>query len=285
MRSFAQVDVFGARPGTGNPLAVVQDADGLTSEQMAAFARWTMLSETTFLLPPSAAEADYRVRIFTTGDELPFAGHPTLGSAHAWLAAGGVPQRPGRVIQECGAGLVEVRVDAAVDAEQASRLSFLAPPLRRSGPLDTATLARVLSCLRVSPDAVVAHSWGVNGPPWAMVQLRDAAAVRGLVPDVSGLTDDLLVGVVGLCVDGEDHAYEVRAFCPPPPSEDPVTGSLNAAIASWMRTRGLVGASYLVRQGKQAGFDGLLTITHGTEGLWVGGTVRTIVTGGVRLPW
>lgn len=281
MRRFTQVDVFGTRAGSGNPLAVVVDGGGLSTEEMAAFARWTMLSETTFLLPPRDPAADYRVRIFTTGEELPFAGHPTLGSAHAWLVAGGVPRRPGRITQECGAGLVEVRVDAT--GPEASELAFAAPPVVRSGPLDEATLARALACLRVGPDAVVAHAWGVNGPRWAMLQLADAAAVRRLRPD-AGVLDDFMVGAVGLCRDGEGHAYEVRAFCPPPPAEDPVTGSLNAAVAGWLRGRGLVPASYRVRQGLQAGSDGTLTIDDARDGLWVGGAVRTIITGHVAVP-
>lgn len=276
MRRFAQVDVFGTRAGTGNPLAVVLDADGLTTDEMAAFARWTMLSETTFLLPPTDSTADYRVRIFTTTEELPFAGHPTLGSAHAWLAGGGVPRDPERLVQECGAGLVEVRRDA-------DTLSFKAPPITQGGPLDDRTLDRALTCLRIGREAVVAHAWGVNGPRWAMIQLADVEAVRALRPDSSAL-DDFLLGVVGLCPAEAQHAYEVRAFCPPPPSEDPVTGSLNAAVADWLQGRGLAPASYVVRQGMQAGSDGTVHVRRAPDGLWIGGAVADVITGQVAWP-
>ncbi len=276
MARFVQVDVFGSRPLGGNPLAVVIDADHLSTEQMQEFARWTGLSETTFLLPPTTREADYRVRIFTPGGELPFAGHPTLGSAHAWLSHGG-DAHDGVVVQECGAGLVTVRVGPEPDS-----LAFAAPPLRRSAPLDEVTLAQALFCLGVDLRHVVAHAWGDNGPPWAMVLLDDVEVLRELAPTVpSGR--EVFPAAIAL-TPTEAWAYEVRAFVPPPnPLEDPVTGSLNAAAAMWLRSRGAVSASYTVRQGMQVGAAGEIAITDDGTTIWVGGTVRTVLAGTVTL--
>ncbi len=276
MRRFVQVDVFGSRELGGNPLAVVVDAEGLWDGAMQEFARWTGLSETTFLLPPSTPEADYRVRIFTPGGELPFAGHPTLGSAYAWLDAGGSSPN-GVVTQECGAGLVKVRV-----APDGHTLSFAAPPLRRSGPLDESTLANCLACLNVDSDHVVAHAWGDNGPPWAMLLLNDADLLRSLRP--SAPTGRVPFPAAIAMTPGEAWAYEVRAFVPPPnPIEDPVTGSLNAAAAMWLRGRGAVPASYTARQGMQVGAAGEITVLDDGESLWVGGHVRTVISGTVAL--
>ncbi len=274
VRRFVQVDVFGSRPLGGNPLAVVVDAEGLDGAAMQELARWTGLSETTFLLAPTAAGADYRVRIFTPGGELPFAGHPTLGSAYAWLTSGGVA-RGGSVVQECGAGLVEVRVDG-------DRLAFTAPPLTRTGPLDAAALGRCLGCFGVDPAHVVAHAWGDNGPPWAMVLRDDPDVLRAIRPTApSGR--DLFPAAVAL-TPGEPWAYEVRAFVPPPnPVEDPVTGSLNAAAAQWLRSRGDVSAAYVVRQGMQVGAAGEVHVTDTGDRLWVGGRVTTVVSGTVDL--
>lgn len=276
MRAFTQVDVFHSeRACSGNPVAVILDAAGLSDDTLAAVARWTMLSETTFLLPPTQPGADYKVRIFMgSGTELPFAGHPTLGSAAAWLAAGGRPNG-GVVVQECGAGLVEVRVDGDV-------LAFRAPPLVQSGPLDDATLAMACRCLGVEPDAVVAHAWGVNGPRWAMVQLADADAVVALRPEPTVLSE-VEVGAIGLAA-GSDHAYVVRGFARPPVLEDPVTGSLNAAAAQWLRGRGLVPERYTVRQGQQIGFDGEVFVTDDGDGVWIGGRVTPLITGSIHLP-
>ena len=203
------LDVFTAEPLKGNPLAVVVDAEGLSDAQMAAYARWTNLSETTFLLPPTDPAADYRVRIFTPGGELPFAGHPTLGSCQAWLDAGGVPRQAGVVVQECGVGLVRVRrIEGAP-----SRLAFAAPPLRRSGPAEPEVVAQVLRALRIGADAVLAVEWIDNGPGWLGVRLRDAAAVRALVPDFAAMRG-LNVGVVGAWPAGGAVDVEVRAFVP-----------------------------------------------------------------------
>ena len=280
-RRFRQVDVFTDRLGYGNPLAVVADGDGLDDETMARFARWTNLSETTFLLPPTTPDADYRVRILTTTTEYPFAGHPTLGSAHAWLAAGGVPRTPGVVIQECGAGLVPVRVDA-------DHLAFAAPPRTRTGDVEPEIRALVARAIGVPGDEWVACAWGVNGPQWLMIQLRDAAAVRAVDRDLAtgmhhvgilGFANE--IGVLGFEDAAARHVYEVRAFADG--IEDPVTGSLNAAIAQWLRERGLVGADYLAAQGSQVGRAGEISVHDDGTDVWIGGRVATVVSGTVRL--
>ena len=271
LRRYLELDVFATGPLTGNPLAVVVDAGGLTTEQMQAFARWTNLSETTFLLPPTTAAADYRVRIFTPREEYPFAGHPTLGSAAAWLVTGGTPRTPGTVVQECGAGLVGVRTTA--DA-----LAFAAPPPTRSGPLDDATLERILDTLGLTPNDVVDHAWGVNGPQWPMLHLASVDTLRSLPPDAG-----VRVGLVGLAAltDAEPHAYEVRALVED--GEDPVTGSLNAALAQWLRGRDLVPATYTVSQGRQVGRDGEVRVHDDGTDVWIGGRVTERVRGTLDL--
>ncbi len=274
-RPFTQVDVFGpdAAPAVrGNPLAVVHDAAGLDDATMQAFAAWTNLSETTFLLPPTDPAADYRVRIFTAGNELPFAGHPTLGTAHAWLAAGGVSHVPGLVVQECGVGLVQVRVDGG-------RPAFAAPPRRRSGPLDEDSVRLAEAVLGIGRDDWVAHEWGDNGAPWRMVQLADDRAVRALTPDLARLGATEHLGVVGLGGDG--YAYEVRGFVGS--WEDPVTGSLQAAAAQWLRGNGAVPASYVATQGSQLGRRGEVFVDADGDRLWIGGRTRTLVAGTVEL--
>jgi PhzF family phenazine biosynthesis protein len=220
---FRQVDVFSSEPLRGNPVAVVHDADGLGDDDMAAFARWTNLSETTFLLTPTTEAADYRLRIWTPGGELPFAGHPTLGSAHAWLEAGGVPSAADVVVQECAAGLVDVR--------RGDRLAFAGPPLLRSGPVDEADLERVATALAIERADVVDAAWIDNGPGWVGVLLADAEAVLALTPDFARF-EELKIGVAG---PGGDADVEVRAFCPQyGVPEDPVTGSLNAGLGAWL---------------------------------------------------
>lgn len=272
-RRFSQVDVFGAGPGpSGNPLAVVHDATGLDDAAMQAFAEWMNLSETAFLLPPTVPGADYRVRIFTPTGELPFAGHPTLGSAHAWLSAGGVPGKQGEVVQECGVGLVRVRRDA-------DRLSFAAPPRRRTGPLDEAHLAIAEAALGIPRTDWVSHEWGDNGPPWMMVQLEDAGAVRRAWVDRTQLGVHDHLGLVGLAADG--YAYEVRGVLAG--FEDPVTGSLNAAVAQWLRGRGDVPATYVATQGSQVGRHGEVFVDDDGTDVWIGGRARTVVDGRVDL--
>src|SRR5690349_9901742 len=214
------VDVFTAKPLYGNALAVVHDARGLNDELMQRFTRWTNLSETTFLLPTTNPAADYNVRIFTPGGELPFAGHPTLGTCHAWLAKGGKPRQKTVVVQECGIGLVRVRCDGP-------RLEFAAPPLRRTGPLEPEIQAKIARALALQPSDIVQHQWVDNGPGWCAVMLRSARQVLSLKPDWAAL-DPLKLGVVGPQESGHDAAFEVRAFVGGSAYEDPVTGSLNA---------------------------------------------------------
>jgi PhzF family phenazine biosynthesis protein len=278
--SFSQVDVFGSGPLLGNPVAVVHDAAGLDDGQMAAFARWTNLSETTFLLPAEDLAADYRLRIFTPVEELPFAGHPTLGSAHAWLEAGGAPQGE-RIVQECGAGLVEL-------SRTGDKLAFRAPPLVRSGDVDEESLAKALASLRVDPSGVVRASWVDNGPGWLGIQLASADDVLALRPDFAAMAG-LEVGVIGTY---DDHRraeigadVEVRAFCPEfSVPEDPVTGSLNAGLAMWLTREGHLPDSYVARQGTVLGRDGRVAITTDGDGeVWVSGATRTILRGTVQI--
>ncbi len=280
---FSQVDVFSDRPLLGNPVAVVHGADDLTDEQMAAFARWTNLSETTFLLRPASPDADYRLRIFTPGAELPFAGHPTLGSAHAWLEAGGVAARTDRVVQECGAGLVVVHRGADEGAgASGGRLAFEAPPLLRSGPVSDDDLARVRRALRLADDAVVDAAWVDNGPGWVAVLLAGAAEVLAVDPDWSAF-GDLDVGVVGAYPPGSEVAVEVRAFCPGlGVVEDPVTGSLNAGLAQWL-AGGVLPASYVASQGTVLGRRGRVHVDRVGDVVRVGGVARTTVAGRVDL--
>lgn len=274
---FSQVDVFAPRPLAGNPVAVVHDAVGLTDEQMAAFARWTNLSETTFLLPPTDPGADYRLRIFTPGGELPFAGHPTLGSAHAWLENGGTPATGDLVVQECGIGLVAIRRDG--DA-----LAFRAPGFLRSGPVDDATLERAIGALRVVPEKVRAANWIDNGPGWLGLVLESADDVLSLQPDYAAV-GELDLGVIGPHADGGPADFEVRAFCPElAVPEDPVTGSLNAGFAVWMIGAGLAPSSYTVRQGTALGRAGDVRITTDDSGdQWVGGVSRSLIRGSLTL--
>ncbi|MFN5047786.1 PhzF family phenazine biosynthesis protein [Roseateles sp.] len=277
LRRFVQVDVFTAQPLKGNALAVVVDAAGLDESQMAAFARWTNLSETTFLLPPTDPAADYRVRIFTPGGELPFAGHPTLGSAHAWLASGGDPKRPGELVQQCGIGLVRVKREGA-------RLAFAAPPLRRSGPVQEAGLReQVLASLRIPSADLLDLVWVDNGPGWMAARLKDAAAVRALQPDFVAMRG-LKLGVVGAQPAGADTQFELRAFVPTlGVPEDPVTGSLNAGVALWLQAAGLASDNYVASQGSALGRDGRVYVRREGDQTWIGGDVTPLIHGQVRL--
>ncbi len=272
------VDVFSEEPFRGNALAVLHDAEGLDEHEMRAIARWTNLSETTFLLPPTAPGADYRVRIWTTGGELPFAGHPTLGTAHAWLEAGGVPAREGVVVQECAAGLVEVQRGDV-------RLAFVAPPLLRSGPVDDAELGRVVDAMGLAPADVVDAAWVDNGPGWCGLLLRSPDAVLGADPDpvrASGMKVGLAARYVeGTRQDGVD--LEVRAFYSDGGGvgEDPVTGSLNAGLAQWLVPSGYLPERYVVAQGTAVGRAGRVHVgvDHPGGRVLVGGATRTLVVG------
>lgn len=273
-RPFHQVDVFTDRPQFGNPLAVVHRAEGLDDAAMARFARWTNLSETVFLLPPDRDDADYRVRIFTPQRELPFAGHPTLGACAAWLAAGGRPRDEHMVVQSCGVGPVRIR-------RQGARLAFAAPPLRRSGALDEATLQRVARSLRVPPQALLASQWLVNGPNWLGVMLRTRDELLALQPDFAAM-GELEVGVVAPGIDG--CAFEVRAFVPAlGVPEDPVTGSLQAGLAQWLIGEGLAPPRYVAAQGTALGRAGRVHVERDGADVWIGGDVVVCIDGQVRL--
>ena len=275
-RRFSQLDVFTATPLRGNPLAVVHDAQGLSDAQMADFARWTNLSETTFLLPPDDPAADYRVRIFTPGGELPFAGHPTLGSCHAWLAEGGVPRDPAVVVQQCGVGRVRVR-------REATRLAFAAPALRRTGTVEPALRAQAVAALGLSDDAVLQLEWIDNGPGWMAALLTDAAAVLALQPDFSRM-QGLKLGVVGPYPAGSECQFEVRAFVPGlGVPEDPVTGSLNAGLAQWLIGAGLAPSSYIAAQGAVLGRAGRVFVDQDGADIWIGGAVCPVISGWVSL--
>ncbi|MGG7553902.1 PhzF family phenazine biosynthesis protein [Pseudomonas sp. ES3] len=271
---FKQVDVFSPVALKGNALAVVFGADRFSDERMAAFANWTNLSETTFVLEPRDPRADYRVRIFTTLQELPFAGHPTLGTCHAWLEAGGVPKGE-EIIQECGVGLVRVR-------RQGAELAFLAPPLLRSGPVDAGLVERVRQGLGLAPGAIVRTQWVDNGAGWLAVMVEDRQQILDLQPDHAQMLG-LAVGVIAPWHpenDGADAQFEVRAFISGDGMpEDPATGSLNAGIAQWLLSEGLAPASYVVSQGLTMGRAGRIRVEQVGDEIWIGGSVVTCITG------
>ncbi|MCA6301836.1 MAG: PhzF family phenazine biosynthesis protein [Phenylobacterium sp.] len=276
LRRFQQIDVFASGPLNGNPLAVVHDAQGLSEAQMAAFARWTNLSETTFLLPPADAGADYRVRIFTPKGELPFAGHPTLGSCRAWLSAGGRPKTPGRVIQECGVGLVPVRLDG-------EDLAFAAPPLRRTGPVEPEVLAQIRGTLGLPEGAILDHQWIDNGPGWCAVLLDSVERALSVRPDPA-LFGDLKLGVAALHPPGGPAALEVRAFFADGALvEDPVTGSLNAGLAQWLIGAGRLPPRYVAGQGAALRRAGRITVSAEADGTWIGGRAVIVLEGSAAL--
>ena len=274
-RRFKQVDVFTATPYLGNPVAVILEADGLTPEEMQRVARWTNLSETTFVLPATAQEADYRVRIFTPVGELPFAGHPTLGTCHAWLENGGAPRDSAAIVMECEAGLVRIRPTAA-------GLEFEAPPLRREGAVEADIAAEVIRALGIKTDDVVDMAWADNGPHWIAVLLKSANAVLALAPSYTQLD----IGVAGPFPAGSSEAFEVRAFFPKNGSiaEDPVTGSFNASLAQWLLGSGRAHAPYVARQGTVLGRAGRVHISRdGNGSIWVGGSSVTCVSGEIEI--
>ncbi len=274
-RPYQEVDVFTTTAYMGNPVAVVLDARGLTVEQMEGFARWTNLSETTFVLPPTHAQADYRVRIFTPVAELPFAGHPTLGTCHAWLDWGGQPASDAGIVQECEAGLVPIR-------RTPDGLGFAAPPLLRSGPVEEELLAHIASVLNIERTAIVASEWADNGPGWVAVLLESAEAVLAVRPGFV----DLEVGLVGPYPPGAPEAFELRAFFPKDgvTVEDPVTGSLNASVAQWLVRTGRARAPYVAGQGGALGRAGRIHISADPDGqIWVAGGTITCVRGEVEI--
>jgi PhzF family phenazine biosynthesis protein len=272
-RPFAQVDVFTTTPYSGNPVAVVLDGEGLSTERMQRFAHWMNLSETTFVLPPSDPGADYRVRIFTPVAELPFAGHPTLGTCHAWLASAGIAKDV--VVQQCEAGLVSVR-------RSTDGLAFAAPPLVRSGPVEGSLVMHIADVLRIDRSQIVDAQWVDNGPGWVAVLLESVDAVLALEPGYV----DLDVGVVAPYSPGSPCAFEVRAFFPKEGTtvEDPVTGSLNASLAEWFLRTGRASAPYVASQGAALGRAGRVHIARDDDGtIWVGGGTVTCIVGEVEL--
>lgn len=273
-RRFRMVDVFASGPLSGNPLAVVLDAEGLSDTQMLTVARWMNLSETTFLLAPSLPNAHYQVRIFTPDREMDFAGHPTLGSCHAWLEehTGGAAGEP--VVQQCPVGLVPVR-------RTERGLAFAAPLLRRASPLEADLLTRVATLLQITPEEIVAASWVDNGAGWIGVLLKDAEAVLRVRPAAV----DLDIGIIGAHRAGGPADFEVRAFFPKAgtTAEDPVTGSLNAGLAQWLIAEGHAHPPYEVRQGTAIGHHGRVSVFEADGSLWIGGLTRTVVSGTVTL--
>lgn len=281
-RPFRQIDVFSHHPGFGNPVAVVLDAQGLSDADMRRFAAWTNLSETTFLMPPTAAGhaagADYRLRIFSPRGELPFAGHPTLGTCRAWLQQGHTPRVPGLVVQESAQGLVQIE-------HQGETLAFAAPPLQRSKP-SPALVPLVASALGLRPHQIQAAQLLDNGPVWLGLLLDSADTVLGLTPDHARLKDlGQDVGVIHIAPDAGDNPERpgavVRAFAAPMGNpEDPVTGSLNASLAQWLIAEGLAPTRYLVAQGECLGRAGRVYIRQDAQGqVWVGGHTVTCIEG------
>lgn len=281
-REFAQVDVFSKTPYLGNPVAVVADASGMTDDQMATLARWTNLSETTFILPPTDPAADYRLRIFTPGGELPFAGHPTLGSAHAWLENGGKPKNPGHVIQECGVGLV--KLTGTLDGNGSTHLSFQAPATIHSGDIPSGVLDEIVDALGIEKADLLAHQIVDNGPGWVCVQLASAAQVLALEPKFK-VDSTLMLGLVGAYPEGCEAAFELRAFAPKiGVYEDPVTGSLNASVAQWLFRSGRVTGSYVATQGARVGREGVIALSQDEAGeVWVGGPTVTCIRGAIDI--
>jgi PhzF family phenazine biosynthesis protein len=278
-RRFSQVDVFGEDPGTGNPVAVVLNAEGLDDEVMRRFSVWSNLSECTFVLPPTDTGADYRVRIFSLNTELPFAGHPTLGTVRAWLEAGGVPATPGVVVQECGAGLVPVRIEG-------DRLAFSAPPRLRSGPVDFDMLTALVEILGIEREQVVDAEWLDNGPGWVGLLLDHADTALTLRPDATAHPGRWDIGVIGAHDPGSEAAFELRAFFTEgeePLREDPVTGSLNAAAAEWLIATGRASAPYVAAQGTAMGRRGRIHVSADGDRLWVGGRAEVIISGSATL--
>lgn len=272
---FSQVNVFSADPVSGNPVAVIHDSDQLSEDQMCALARWTNLSETTFLLKPEDPGADYRLRIFSPAGELPFAGHPTLGSCHAWLSAGGKPRDSNLVVQQCNVGLVRIR-------REGSFLEFAAPPLIRTGPLEDEVVSKIANALGLSPSEVVRHQWVDNGPGWCAVMLNSAQQVLALKPDWAALSP-LNLGVVGPHSADHEASVEVRAFIGAGGYEDPVTGSLNASLAQWLIEGGLAKSTYIAAQGTILQRAGRVHLRQISDEIWVGGEVVRVIHGEIDL--
>ena len=271
----SQVNVFSSESLKGNPVAVVHAAEDLDEEQMSSLARWTNLSETTFLLPPVDFNADYKLRIFSPGGELPFAGHPTLGSCHAWLSNGGKPKNSESILQECNVGLIKIN-------KHISLLEFAAPPLVRTGLLDNATLNKIIKALSISPSDVIQHQWVDNGPGWCAVMLVSAEQVLDIKPDWSELAP-LNLGIVGPHSVDQEEAFEIRSFVGSGGYEDPVTGSLNASLAQWLVGANLTKTPYVAAQGTNLQRKGRIHIRQANGNIWVGGHVVEVIRGEISV--
>lgn len=274
-RRFRQVDVFGVNQFSGNPVAVVLDSEDLTDEELRKFSVWTNLSECTFVLPPTSPDADYKVRIFSLSTELPFAGHPTLGTARAWLDAGGVPRKSNLVIQECEAGLIPIRIED-------NYLAFVSPPRFRSGSVAPVYLKSVIEILGIRREQVLDSEWLDNGPGWVGLLLDSAETVLHLRPNASAHPGRWDIGVVAKQNDGSDAAIVVRAFFTEghePLREDPITGSLNASVAEWLIGNGTVTAPYIASQGTAMGRDGRVLVSEEEGKIWVGGRADVVLSG------
>lgn len=282
LRNFRQVDVFGVQHYKGNPVGVVLDAMGLSDDDLRDYSVWSNLSECTFVYPPSTGQADYRFRIFSLSTELPFAGHPTLGTARAWLDQGGAPRQQGLIIAECEAGLVPIRIEEDL-------LSFVSPPATRTGDVEPGYLAQVIEILGVAADSVLAAQWMDNGPGWVGLQLADAATVLELAPNAAGHPGNWNIGVIGALEPGESPTgedFEVRTFFTEDGfdmREDPVTGSFNAAAAAWMLDTDRARAPYSVRQGTAMDRRGRLEISVADGKVWVGGATHVAIAGQIDL--
>jgi PhzF family phenazine biosynthesis protein len=276
--SFRTVDVFSDQPFLGNPVAVILGATGLTTEAMQTITRWMNLSETTFVLPPTSPKADYRVRIFTLDRELPFAGHPTLGSCRAWLSNGGTPMNPGTIVQECEAGLIPIR-------RWGDSLAFAAPPLIRHGQPDSDKIDEVCAVLNIDSTQIVDAEWIDNGPGWLGVRLESAEAVLDVQP-ASKHPTRIEIGLVGPWPAGHEADFEVRALFSGQNGavlEDPVTGSLNAAIAQWLLASGKATAPYTAAQGRVLGRAGRVEVSQSGDDIWIGGATTVIVDGAIEV--
>ena len=272
---FSQINVFSSDPLGGNPVAVVHSADNLTDEKMAALARWTNLSETTFLLQPDHAAADYKLRIFTPSGELPFAGHPTLGSCFAWLNSGGIPKNQNFVIQQCEAGLIRIKKNNSI-------LEFAAPPLIRTGALDDFTLEKIINGLSLTPADILHHQWVDNGPGWCAVVLKSAAHVLSLKANWSQLSP-LNLGVVARHDEGHESQIEVRAFVGRDGFEDPVTGSLNASVAQLLVKSGFISTPYVSSQGAVLQRCGRVKVNQSEDKIWIGGETIEVIKGEISV--
>lgn len=273
-RRFQLIDVFSEQSLLGNPLAVVLDAEGLSTAEMQQITRWMNLSETTFLLSPTDAEADYRVRIFTLERELPFAGHPTLGTCHAWQSSGGEPFCEGKILQQCGAGLVEIH-------QSEKRLAFAAPPVIQSGPVEDATIDDIVEVLRIKRSDIVDVQWADNGPGWIAVLLKTADDVLAMTP-AGHYSKRMDLGIVGPYPDDHEFAFELRAIFTDQHGtlrEDPVTGSLNASVAQWLLDSDRATSPYVASQGTCIGRAGRIYVHRQDDTVWIGGNTTTVVEG------